>query len=390
MAASNNEGRKPITAARIARSVAIAGIFFATFTLSANAQNYAHPTPKPKDQPTSTTQTSVADLDPSRTTESHETSGNRSVDKKKVETRGANGDYQPASETETETVHVNATTTRTVTRTYEWDVNGHRNLAKVTEEDARSSASGDAHVVSTTSNADAEGNLRTVRREVAETKKTGPDAQETKTTLYVEDGNGGLAPAAQTQEQQKTNADHTIQVTKTTLVPTSSNGWQVQEVKESTIKEDGNTKTSEERISQADSEGRLSETSRTVSKETATPTGGKVSTVETYSTDVSGITPDGGLHETRKVTSFEVKNPSGNTTVQQVEQPKPGDPIGGLQVTTKTKYTVQYGGGVEQQQKDTEKRDVNGNFDTVAVQKQKSDQVPAAQAPATPPDNKPK
>src|SRR5580704_7875370 len=355
MAASNNEGRKPITAARIARGVAIAGIFFATFTLSANAQNYAHPTPKPKDQPTSTTQTSVADLDPSRTTESHETSGNRSVDKKKVETRGANGDYQPASETETETVHVNATTTRTVTRTYEWDVNGHRNLAKVTEEDARSSASGDAHVVSTTSNADAEGNLRTVRREVAETKKTGPDAQETKTTLYVEDGNGGLAPAAQTQEQQKTNADHTIQVTKTTLVPTSSNGWQVQEVKESTIKEDGNTKTSEDRISQADSEGRLSETSRTVSKETATPTGGKVSTVETYSTDVSGITPDGGL-----------------------------------QVTTKTKYTVQYGGGVEQQQKDTEKRDVNGNFDTVAVQKQKSDQVPAAQAPATPPDNKPK
>jgi hypothetical protein len=112
--------------------------------------------------------------------------------------------------------------------------------------------------------------------------------------------------------------------------------------------------------------------------------------VETYSTDVSGITPDGGLHETRKVTSFEVKNPSGNTTVQQVEQPKPGDPIGGLQVTTKTKYTVQYGGGGEQQQKDTEKRDVNGNFDTVAVQKQKSDQVPAAQAPATPPDNKPK
>ncbi len=390
MAASKNEGRTARIAVPLMRNAAIASIFFATFTLSAYPQNYAHPTNKPKDQPTSTTQTAVANLDPSRTTESHETSGNRSVDKKKVEVLGANGEYLPNAETETETVHVNATTTRTVTRTYQWDVNGNRNLAKVTEEDARTAASGDAHVVSTTSNADAEGNLHTVRREVAETKKTGPEAQETKTTVYVEDGNGGLAPAVQTQEQQKTNADHTTEVKKTILVPNSSNGWQVSEVKQSTIKEDGNTKISEDRISQADSEGTMSETSRTVSKETGTAGGGKVTTVETYSTDVAGITPDGGLHATRKVISVEGKGPNGSTTDQQVEQPKPGDPMGGLQVTTKTKYTVQYGGSNEQQQKATQVRDVNGNFDTVAVQKEKSDQAQPAQAPAAPSDNKPK
>ncbi len=390
MAGSQNKTDASMMPAPFVRNAAIAGIFVASLALSASAQNYAHPTNKPKDQPTSTTQTAVANLDPSRTTESHETSGNRSVDKKKVEVLGANGEYQPNAETETETVHVNATTTRTVTRTYQWDVNGNRNLAKVTEEDARSTASGDAHVVSTTSSADAEGNLRTVRREVAETKKTGPEAQETKTMVYVEDGNGGLAPAVQTQEQQKTNADHSIEVKKTILVPNSSNGWQVQEVKQSTIKDDGTTKTSEDRISQADSEGTVSETSRTVSKETSTATGGKVSTVETYSTDVSGITPDGGLHPTRKVISVEGKGPNGNTTDQQVEQPKPGDPIGGLQVTTKTKYTVQYGGSNEQQQKATQVRDVNGNFDTVAVQKEKSDHAPAAPAPPAPSDNKPK
>jgi hypothetical protein len=389
MAASKNEGRMGIRLALFLLKPVIVTALLAAFGLPAPAQNYAHPTNKPKDTPTSTTQTSVGNLDPSRTTESHETSGNRSVDKKKVEVLGANGDYQPASETETETVHVNATTTRTVTRTYEWDVNGQRNLAKVTEEDARSSASGDAHVVSTTSNADAEGNLHTVRREVAETKKTGPDAQVTKSTVYVEDGNGGLAPAVQTQEQQKTNPDHTIEVTKTTLVPTSSNGWQVSEVKRSTIKEDGNTKTSEDRISQADSEGRLSETSRTVSKETASAAGGKVTTVETYSTDVAGITPDGGLHVTRKETTVQDEDSGGKTTVQEVQQPKPGDPIGGLQVTTKTKYTVQYGGSNEEKQKATQVRDVNGNFDTVAASTEKSPQpAPAAGQPA--PADKPK
>jgi hypothetical protein len=390
MAASKNEGHMGISLAPFLQKSVIITALLSAFSLPAPAQNYAHPTNKPTDQPTSTTQTAVANTDPTRTTESHETSGNRSVDKKKVDVLGANGEYQPTSETETETVHVNATTTRTVTRTYQWDVNGHRNLAKVTEEDARSSAGGDAHVVSTTSNADAEGNLHTVRREVAETKKTGPDAQETKTTFYVEDGNGGLAPAVQTQEQQKTNADHTIEVKKTTLVPNSSNGWQVQEVKESTIKEDGNTKTTEDRVTQADSEGTLSETSRTISKETGTAAGGKVTTVETYSTDVPGITSDGSLHPTRKVTSVQGRDSNGSTTDQQVEQPKPGDPMGGLQVTTKTKYTVQYGGSNEQQAKTTQLRDVNGNFDTVAVQKEKSDQPPAAQAPAAPSDNRPK
>ena len=60
---------------------------------------------------------------------------------------GSNGEYQPDSDTETETIHVNATTTRTVVRTYSWDANGRRNLVQVTEEEARSSASGDTQVV---------------------------------------------------------------------------------------------------------------------------------------------------------------------------------------------------------------------------------------------------
>ena len=68
---------------------------------------------------------------PSRTTESHTSSGNRTVDKQKLEVLGPNGTYQPASETETETVQVDASTTRTVVRTFQWDGNGQRTLARV-------------------------------------------------------------------------------------------------------------------------------------------------------------------------------------------------------------------------------------------------------------------
>jgi hypothetical protein len=67
---------------------------------------------------TATTETSVANTNPSRTTESHAKPGNRSVDKQRVEVLGPDGQYQPDSETEKETVQVNTTTTRTVVRTY--------------------------------------------------------------------------------------------------------------------------------------------------------------------------------------------------------------------------------------------------------------------------------
>src|SRR5437879_6481246 len=104
--------------------------------VSAEAQDV---TAKSSDQSwTATNENSVANANPSRTTESHAKSGNRSVDKQRVEVLGPNGRYQPDSETEKESVQVNATTTRTVVRTYKWDGNGRRNLAQVTEEEARS------------------------------------------------------------------------------------------------------------------------------------------------------------------------------------------------------------------------------------------------------------
>src|SRR6202162_1244972 len=119
---------------------------------------------------TATTENSVTNANPSRTTESHAKSGNRSVDKQRVEVLGPNGGYQPDFETEKETVRVNATTTRTVVRTYFWDANRQRKLAQVTEEEARSTASGDAQVVRMTSSSDLNGDLRVVQRETAETR----------------------------------------------------------------------------------------------------------------------------------------------------------------------------------------------------------------------------
>src|ERR1700757_1131221 len=160
------------------------------------------------DEPwTATTQTSIDHANPSRTLEIHSKSDNRSVDKQRVEVLGSDGRYQPYYDTETETIQVNATMTRTVVREYRWDTNGRRNLLQVTEQESQSSANGDTHVVSTTSSADVDENLRVAQREVADTKKPSQDVQETKTTVYLNDGTGGFTPSQQTRELQTSGAD---------------------------------------------------------------------------------------------------------------------------------------------------------------------------------------
>jgi hypothetical protein len=335
---------------------------------------------------TATTETSTKNATPSRTTESHAKSGNRNVDKQRVEVLGPNGGYQPASETETETVRVDATTTRTVVRSYIWDGNGQRKLAQVTEEEARSTASGDAQTVRTTSASNANGSLQVVQRETADTRKTSPDVQETKTTVYLADGNGRFTTFRQTQELQKRSADHRLEEKKTTLLPDGNGNWKVGEVKEKTTQEDGKNRTTEERVSRPDLQGRLSEFSRTVGEETETSTGEKSNTIDTYSTAVPGLASDGRLHLNQRVTIVQKKNSSGETTEQQVELPNAGNPSDSRQVRAKTKYTVLYGASGTQQTKTVQVREGNGNLNVVSVDTRKSDQAPpAAQTPSDKP-----
>jgi hypothetical protein len=365
----------------------ISMIFCAGVSVCTLAQN-ARPNTT-NDSSTATTQTSVANTSPSRTTESHVRSGNKSVEKQTVEALGPNGQYQPASETEKETIHVNSTTTRTVVRRYSWDVNGQRNLQQVTEEEARSSASGDVEVVRTSSESDGNGNLQVVQREVADTRTISPDVQETKTTTYLPNGNGDLTPSLQTRELQKRSADHRVEVKKTLLQPNSSGNWKVAEVKESTIKEDNKARTSEERISRPDSDGGLSEVSRTVGKETQSAAGEKTTTVETYFTNAPGVAADGGLRLNWQVTTVQKTDSGGKTTEQQRMQPNPNDTNGGLQVSTRTKYTVRYAASGTDETKTIQERDVNGAFQVVSVETRKSDQAPAPQVQAAP-SEKPK
>src|SRR6476660_7389353 len=151
-------------------------------------------------------------------------------------------------------------------------------------------------MVRTVQNPDVNGRLELVQLQVGETKQVGKGVEETKTTVMLPSINGGLAPAMKVQERRTTGANNAVESQKTTLLPDGAGNWQVNEVRQATIRQDGKNSSSDERVSRPDSNGKLGEISRTVSRESEGTSGEKRNTVETYSLDVPGSTRAGGLH----------------------------------------------------------------------------------------------
>ena len=333
---------------------------------------------------TATTESKSDNINPTRTTESHTQSGNHTIDKQSVQRRASDGHFEPFQDIEKESVQVNADTVRTVTRTFGW-ANGARTLVQVTEEEKQGLAGGDSKVVRATSNPDLNGNLQLVQREIEETKKTGADAEETKTTVMRPSVNGGMAPAMQVQERRSQGADDTVESHKTTLLPDGSGNWQVSEIRQATTRQEGKNRSSEERVSRPDSEGKLGEVSRTVSKASENASGEKRNTLETHSLDVPGSARDGSLHLIERATTAQRTSSTGQQiTEQQVEQPNPGDPSDDLRITTLTTDTVRPGPSGAQATRTVQARDANGGFGVVSVDITKSDNVHAIQVQIAP------
>jgi hypothetical protein len=334
---------------------------------------------------TATTDSQGDNVNPTRTIESHTQSGNRTLDKQTVQRRGSDGEFEFDQGIEKETLQINASTTRIITRRFGRDGNGVKTLLQVMEEERHRLPGGDANVASSTSNADANGNLQLIRRQTEETKKINKDVEETNTTVMFPSPNGGLTPAMKIQERRTRASEDTVESQTTTLRPDGAGNWQVDEIRQATARQEGKNRSTEERISRADSEGRLGEVSRAVSKESESASGDKRATVETYSIDVPGSVPDGRLHLVeRATTTGRVSSTGQQSTEQQVEQPNPDDPGSGLQVTILTSDNVRPGPSGAQAMRIIQMRDANGSFGVVSVDTTKSDNVHAIQVQIAP------
>lgn len=319
---------------------------------------------------TSTTQ-SAGNASPTRTTETHSKVGNRVIDKKTVEVLGPGGQYQPYSQTETETIQEKGAT-RSIVRTYSPGADGKQQLMQVTEE-SKQQLSGGQRVVRTISTPDEFGKAQVVQREVANTKTTGPNSEQTQSTIYRADGNGTLVPSVQVQEEKKTGANGSVGLTRTTSAPDLSGTWRVAEHVNQTETTDGQNRTTETVTLRPDYQGKLSEVSRTVSHSSQTD-GENANTVETYSPDVPGSTRDGNLHLVTRTKTQQKKAPGGTTTEQQTESLDPADRTVKVMATTSSDSVASSSGRTGTTT--TSVRGLDGGFVIVSEETKQSTQIP--------------
>jgi hypothetical protein len=328
-------------------------------------------------------------LNPSRASETHTTSGIRTVDNQSIETMGLYGRYAPYLDLQKETVKVDANTVRTVERAFGRDSDGRKTLVQVTEEEKRTLPGGEVKVVRTTSNPDANGGLQVVQREVQDTRQINPNVQETKSTVFTASTNGGLAASMQTTERDTKTGDHTVEFRKSTLLPDLNGGWQTGEVREGTVKSDGKDRTKEERVLRPGADGNLAVVERTVSKESENAAGEKRGTVETYSNNLPGTPVDGSLRLNQRVTTVSRKSEDGRQSSEtQVEQRNPGQPSDRPRLTEQTIDIVRPGlDGTTRQTQTLRSLNSSGGLGVVSVDTRKQDASPAIQidiAPAKP------
>ena len=378
-----SDGRpRPSRAAHLSQLIVLAtGAYFCS-SLGLWAQTSESQTGDANKSWTATTESQGDQTYPTRTIESHTQSGNRTLDKQSVQRRrDSDGHFEPYQDIEKETVQVDASTVRTTTRTFGRDLDGSSKLLQVTEEEKHTLPGGDSNLVRTTSKPDGSGNLQPVRRQIEETKRSGKDVEETKTTVMLPSVSGDLAPVTKVQEVRKQAANDTVESQKTTLFPDGAGNWQVGETRQVTTRPEGkNRSTTEEQVSRADSEGKLTQVSRTVSKDSESAPGEKRDTVETYSVHVPGSAGDGSLHLVERATTVQHTSSIGRqTTEQQLEKPDPGDPGSGLRVTTLSTDTVRPGPSGAQATRTVRVLDASGSFDIVAVDTTKSDNIHAIQ-----------
>ncbi len=333
---------------------------------------------------TSTTDSRNGDSDPIRTVESHSQSGNRTLDKQSVERRSDDGGFVPYQDIEKETVQVDADTVRTTTRTFTRDPDGAKQLVEVVEEE-KHTAGGDSTVVRSTSDPDVNGNLQLIRRQTEQTTKSSPNVEEIKTTVQLPDINGGLAPAVKVEERREQGANGAVESKKTTLLPDGAGNWQVGEIRRTTIAQEGDHRTTDEQVFLPDSEGKIGEVSRTITKATESGSGEKRDMVETYSIAIPGAVADGRLHLVeRDITAQQTSATGQQVTQQQVERPNAGDPGSGLQIVTVTIDAVRPGASGAQATRTIQARDANGSFPVISVDTTKSDNVHAIQVQIAP------
>jgi hypothetical protein len=192
-----------------------------------------------------------------------------------------------------------------------------------------------------------------------------------------------MAPAVQREERQKRNGD-TVEIQKKTFLPDGGGNWQVGETRQVTIKDDQQNRSTEERVSRPDLDGKLSEVSRTLKKESQDSLGNKRNSEESYSLDVPGAARDSSLHLIQRTTTTQHTDPGGQKTIEVKEQPDFGNFGGSPKIVTLTTNTVKFEPSGAEATRTVQAPDDGGHLGVISIDMTKSNNANAISIQITP------
>jgi hypothetical protein len=193
----------------------------------------------------------------------------------------------------------------------------------------------------------------------------------------------------QTTGRETKTSDQTVEFRKSTSLPDSNGNWQVNEVREGTIKDDGNNRTKEESVLRPGTDGNLSVISRTVSRESQNGAAANREIVETYASDPASPT-DGLRLEQRVITVHHKNNDGTQSTEKQIQQRNPGQPSDGLRVTEQAIDIVQPGSsGTTHETQKVRALDSNGELGVASVDTRRQEGAPTVQVDIAPAKTQP-
>ena len=281
---------------------------------------------------TNAQQSPNATINPIRVHERHTQTGQQTSDSLSIDNLGPDGRYIPYLDTEKESKRVDDTTVRRMERDYGRGPDGERMLIQERQEETKTFPDGEQQTIRSVSNPDADGRLQVVQSQSENSRLLAPGVREVEITTRTPDSNGGLSPAVHTREITRQNGTG-LTFEKSTSLWDGSGRWQTQQVRSGSVTQDtGLETTTEERVFQPNSDGKMTAVRRTSKHSVAGPAG-KRETEEKYSTDIPGIAGSGRLRLVQRENINQNTSVGSSVTTRQVEQPTPGSPEDGLHVT---------------------------------------------------------
>ena len=318
-----------------------------------------------------------ATINPIRVRETHSQTGQQTSDSLSIDNLGPDGRYIRYMDTEKESKRVDDTTVRRMERDYGRGPDGQRMLIQERQEETKALSDGEQQTVRSVSNPDADGRLQMIQSQLENSRLLAPGVREVETTTRTPDPNGGLSPAVHTREITRQMGNR-LTFEKSMSFLDLSGRWQTQEVRSGSVTQNsGLETTTEERVFQPNSDGKMTTVRRTSSHAVAS-SAGKRETEEKYSTDIPGVAGTERLSLVQRDNINQSTSLGSSVTTRQVEQLTPGSPEGGLHVTQQEiDVRRATGNGLVEHRNTILMTDTNGHVQQVWVEFGKTDRPSA-------------